>query len=486
MKRIVIACDGTWNRLDAAYPTNVAKLAQAVLPEGADGVAQIVCHLDGVGTGRGTGWLARAADRLLGGLFGEGLMANIAAAYRFLVFAYAPGDEIQLFGFSRGAYTARSLAGLIRNCGILERRHAAAIPEALALYRARSAGSRPDAPAALAFRARYAGHVVTSPAEAAWRREADVGRADTPLLRLAYVGVWDTVGALGIPAHLWLAARLNRGLAFHDTALWRGVAAARHAVAIDERRRSFPPTLWEQSGGAGPSGRPLALCAAVVSGRPRLDRRRRRHHRPVRRRAPLGGGGRGGGGAGPGSGGAGGVAGRAGLARADPGAGRCAAEPARQGAHARQRRPRRPGPRRGSRARGGGAVAEGGGLSARGAWHGWRTRSGTARRAVRVCPIRPERRRPEGPFAPAMWLTLEFPRNSMMPPRGSGRKTPYPPAVNAAPPARFHEEACRRDFSLAGKGLPQIASARSAKMSAVSAPLRPMAMPAKVPASSLT
>ena len=55
MKRIVIACDGTWSRLDARFPTNVAKFAQAVLAVGADGVAQVACHLDGVGTGRGTG-----------------------------------------------------------------------------------------------------------------------------------------------------------------------------------------------------------------------------------------------------------------------------------------------------------------------------------------------------------------------------------------------------------------------------------------------
>ena len=131
MKRIVIACDGTWKRIDAERPTNVARLAQAVLPAAPDGVAQVVCHLDGVGTGRGTGGLARMLDRTLGGLFGQGLTATLAAAYRFLVFTYAPGDEVYLFGFSRGAFTARSLAGLIRNCGILERDEASAIPAAL-------------------------------------------------------------------------------------------------------------------------------------------------------------------------------------------------------------------------------------------------------------------------------------------------------------------------------------------------------------------
>ena len=240
MKRIVIACDGTWSRLDAARQTNVAKLAEAVLPLAPDGVPQIVCHLDGVGSGRGTGRLARALDRALGGALGLGLEATLVEAYRFLVLTYAPGDDIQLFGFSRGAYTARSLAGLIRACGILERAHADAVPAALARYRERAAA---DGPAALGFRARHAAHVTTGAAEAAWR--AARGLPGGLPLGIGYLGVWDTVGALGVPAHLALAARLNRGLGFHDTVLSPMVAAARHAVAIDERRRSFPPTLWD-------------------------------------------------------------------------------------------------------------------------------------------------------------------------------------------------------------------------------------------------
>lgn len=243
MKRIIIACDGTWSRLDAENPTNVSKLAQAVLPTGADGIPQVTCHLDGVGTGRGTGWLARGLDRILGGALGLGLLATLTEAYRYLVLTYAPGDEIFLFGFSRGAYTARSLAGLIRNCGILERDEAAAIPDALALYRARTPETGPDSPAALAFRARHAAHITTGAGEVRWR--AARGLAAGMPLALAYLGVWDTVGALGLPCHLALARLANRGLAFHDTALSPMVRAARHAVAIDERRRTFPPTLWD-------------------------------------------------------------------------------------------------------------------------------------------------------------------------------------------------------------------------------------------------
>jgi uncharacterized protein (DUF2235 family) len=249
-KRIVIACDGTWSRLDAPCPTNVAKLAQAVLPAGPDGVAQVVCHLDGVGSGRGTGRLAKAADRILGGLMGGGLLATLEAAYRFLVLAYAPGDEIFLFGFSRGAFTARSLAGLIRNCGVPERGRAAAIPAAVALYRDRSG---PDSEAALAFRAAHSGHVTTGAGEAAWRaaRGLPAGRP----LSIGYLGVWDTVGALGAPQRLPLARLMNRGLGFHDTRLSGLVRAARHAVATDERRRTFPPTLWDNLDAMAGAGR---------------------------------------------------------------------------------------------------------------------------------------------------------------------------------------------------------------------------------------
>lgn len=243
MKRIVICCDGTWKRLDERFPTNVVRIAQAVLPQGPDGVEQVVFHLDGVGAGRGTGRLARGLDRALGGAFGQGLMATVEAAYRFLIFNHAPGDAIFLFGFSRGAYTARSLAGLIRNCGILARDQAVAIPQALALYQARTPDSHPDSPAACAFRARHAQPAWTSAADATWRR--DVLGGEGTALDLRYLGVWDTVGALGLPRYLRLADLVNRPLRFHDTQLSRGVAAARHAVAIDERRRSFPPTLWD-------------------------------------------------------------------------------------------------------------------------------------------------------------------------------------------------------------------------------------------------
>ena len=159
MKRIVIACDGTWNRLDALRPTNVGKLAQAVLPRDENGTAQIVLHLDGVGTGAGTVAITRRIDQLAGGAFGIGVSERIALAYRFLVLNYEPGDEIYIFGYSRGAYTARSLGGMVRRCGILERNNASEVDEAMALYRRTDIDA--DSDAAKEFRATWSSHVIT-------------------------------------------------------------------------------------------------------------------------------------------------------------------------------------------------------------------------------------------------------------------------------------------------------------------------------------
>jgi|TARA_A100001391_G_scaffold182749_2_gene149498 uncharacterized protein (DUF2235 family) len=245
MKRIVICCDGTWNRLDAAHPTNVVKLAQSVLPTDSRGVTQATIYVEGVGTGRGTGRLAKLFDRLGGGAFGHGLIANIEDAYRQLVFLYEPGDEIYIVGFSRGGYTARSLAGLIRSSGIIGRKHVAKVPEAVLRYQKRGKESHPDVPDNCAFRANYSPLVATSPKDLEWReRNRPDLIPDSFPLKITYVGVWDTVGALGVPDTYRIAKLFNRKYQFHDTALSSSVSAARHAVALDERRATFPPALW--------------------------------------------------------------------------------------------------------------------------------------------------------------------------------------------------------------------------------------------------
>jgi uncharacterized protein (DUF2235 family) len=214
MKRIVICCDGTWNKPDQPSPTNVVKVAITLKMVSNDGAEQILYYDQGVGTG--------TFDRIRGGAFGVGLSRNIQEAYRFLVFNYEPGDELFFFGFSRGAYTVRSAVGLIRNSGLLKREHFDKVEAAYQLYRRRDKESGPAEAEATDFRDKY---------------------AHQP--RVKFIGVWDTVGALGIPLDGPMALA-NKFWEFHDLRLSRSVDYAYHALAIDEKRKPFRPTLWEQ------------------------------------------------------------------------------------------------------------------------------------------------------------------------------------------------------------------------------------------------
>ncbi len=243
MKRIAIFCDGTWNRSDAPEPTNVVKLSLAVDHTARkDDRPQQVIYMPGVGSGRGSTGFARWSDKVLGGALGWGMTENIEEAYRHLAFSYEPGDDIFVFGFSRGAFTARSLAGLIRSCGIPSRENVRRIPDAIARYRSRQPDTMPNDPESFIWRLEFSPQRATSPEEVSWRRKQ--GSA-SELLEIAYLGIWDTVGSMGIPGYLPFAPSLNRRHRFHDAALSRMVKSARHAVAIDERRRNFLPTLWD-------------------------------------------------------------------------------------------------------------------------------------------------------------------------------------------------------------------------------------------------
>lgn len=223
-KRIVICADGTWNKPDQkdgnkVCPSNVAKLALSVPSLDSGGMPQLMYYETGVGTG----W----CDRLRGGAFGMGITQKIQAAYRFLVENHEEGDEIFLFGFSRGAYTVRSLAGLVRNSGLLRRKYEQMLPEAYALYRRRDEWSQPNEIEATLFRQTYSKEV-----------------------RIKCIGVWDTVGALGIPLGPqhpinWAVDALW-GYRFHDVKLSSYVDNAFQALAIDERRGPFQPAIWEQ------------------------------------------------------------------------------------------------------------------------------------------------------------------------------------------------------------------------------------------------
>jgi uncharacterized protein (DUF2235 family) len=228
MKRLVICADGTWNKADAGADgkgvTNVARLRDAVAPKAPDGTVQKVFYHSGVGT-EGS-WL----ERMAAGAVGIGLSQNVKRFYSFLVDNYQPGDELFFFGFSRGAFTARSLAGFIRNVGILkktaamadEKVKAKAIDAAYDMYRDRASEKRPDGPVAVKFR-------------------AENSHPDTPI---KCIGVWDTVGALGIPTGGPLGWYTRNKYGFHDVRLSSWVQNAFHALAIDEQRKPFAPTLW--------------------------------------------------------------------------------------------------------------------------------------------------------------------------------------------------------------------------------------------------
>lgn len=238
MKRLVFCFDGTWNKLDAQHPTNVVITAESVLPLSIDkSTAQLIYYDEGVGTS--------AIDRIRGGVFGHGLMQNLAEAYRFLIFNYSSGDEIYIFGFSRGAYTARSFAGLLSNCGVLLRKNADMVSTAIANYQSRDR-SPSYVEKMLGFRKVYSPKVCVSDADVKWRGLSahNLQENDTVMLAVKYLGVWDTVGALGIPATAQALNFLNAKYKFHDTDLSPFVKSARHAVAIDERRKDFAPTLW--------------------------------------------------------------------------------------------------------------------------------------------------------------------------------------------------------------------------------------------------
>lgn len=223
MKRIVVCCDGTWSSADrerdgVPAPTSVPRLAEAVAGADSLGVEQRVHY--GPGVGADGSWLYR----WFAGATGWGLSDNLKDAYRFIVEHYEPGDELFLFGYSRGAFTVRSLGGMIYNAGILRREFADRVDEAFALYKSRSPLEHPDGAKAVHFRERFS-----------WEHR-------TPI---HFIGVWDTVGALGNPLLLH-SSPLSRRVQFHDTQLGPTVRFAYHALAIDEKRRHFKATRWQR------------------------------------------------------------------------------------------------------------------------------------------------------------------------------------------------------------------------------------------------
>ncbi len=218
MKRLLCFFDGTWNKPDNKDElTNVVKLFSAVPSRAADGTTQVAHYEIGIATKENYGRLTFAA-----GAVGIDVPDRIKSGLKFLIENYAPGDEIYIFGFSRGAFQARSLGGIISLAGVPKNGGEAEIDALWDYYREHK--DSPDDVRLGEFRA--AAHYPA---------------------RIRCIGVWDTVGNLGVP--LIGRSKINQVLAFHGTALSPSVDVGLHALSIDEPRRSFSPTFWTNTKG---------------------------------------------------------------------------------------------------------------------------------------------------------------------------------------------------------------------------------------------
>lgn len=260
-KSIIFCADGTWNgpnrdedRDGSPENTNVYKLFLALAGDNPDGsfrsaveqekvfrsgdVVQVAKYIHGVGDSR------NSAKRLIEGATGTGTLSRIVRGYTFISRNYEPGASIHIVGFSRGAYTARALAGLIVSQGLLGprvtgdkelayccgteawRRHRAASTTRLNIF----------VRAAEMFSSRREFF------ERGMLQDADL----LPVERIASVAVWDTVGSLGLPDYHKDARRDE--FKFANTVLASKVARGFHAISLDECRADFTPTLWDAAG----------------------------------------------------------------------------------------------------------------------------------------------------------------------------------------------------------------------------------------------
>ena len=254
-RKLVVCCDGTWNT--PRTETNIFRTYHFL--RGRLGTPAEITQKNGVATcggrapdgsdvllfydqGVGTDWFSR----LVGGGVGAGLSDNVRDAYHFLGQNFLPGSEIYVFGFSRGAYTARSLCGLIKAAGLLDR------PSVKDVWRAYM-DCYATAPRIIARPSGWSAERVRGwLAEKAGDAVGRLGGDDVASLprhrdvKIRFIGVYDTVGALGVP--LAGATKVNEPIVgFHDTALGDTVEHAVQALAVDEQRGPYVPTLWTQA-----------------------------------------------------------------------------------------------------------------------------------------------------------------------------------------------------------------------------------------------
>ena len=219
VKRIALFLDGTWNTVDDN--TNVCRMKSLC----ASSSEQLVYYSAGVGT--------QSGERISGGMFGIGIDKEVIDAYQWLVEHYQPNAQLFIFGFSRGAFTARSLAGFISKCGLLKPGSPVSLKQLYGRYRK---GGTPKSVRALA-------KVVD---ESQLSQEDKWIKKYSRPIPIWFQGVWDTVGALGVPLP-WFPKVSKSDFAFLETDLRINDTHAYHALAIDEHRKAFAPTLWTKN-----------------------------------------------------------------------------------------------------------------------------------------------------------------------------------------------------------------------------------------------
>lgn len=229
-RKIVICLDGTGNQMKAKGHTNVATLYEML--DLSDPSRQLGYYDPGVGTmsaANARGPVDRWFSRLCGLAFGSGLKTNVAEAYTFLMQHWQPGDEVYVFGFSRGAYTARALVGMLNRPGLLRPGSENLVPYAVAQFATNRTLSDSDKANMRAFAHAFCWGTEATPLSPAW--DGDTYEMHWHAVPVAYVGVWDTVKAAGI---------LRFGdLHWPFTHQLFNAKRVRHAVSIDEYRRPY-------------------------------------------------------------------------------------------------------------------------------------------------------------------------------------------------------------------------------------------------------
>ncbi|KAF3931314.1 hypothetical protein ABW19_dt0204345 [Dactylella cylindrospora] len=246
-KRIIICCDGSWQGSDkgvVTIPSNVARMAKAIATStsGNGGeIQQVVFYQSGVGS---TTW--GTMGNVAAGATGAGLDDNVLEAYYFLCNNFEPGDEIFMFGFSRGAFTVRTLCGLISQFDLIDRYDLDLFPDLYTAYKSRTYEKQAEFNKIYDAQSVFLGDKEIEEIESM----ADAIKTEKIVryrVKIKVIGCFDTVGSMGIPEN-WFTNTLdlNKSQKFRDPELSGIVQNAFHALALDEHRRPFSPTLWHQ------------------------------------------------------------------------------------------------------------------------------------------------------------------------------------------------------------------------------------------------